>query len=1217
MSRKPLIAMESRNSPVEIQQREPQNISEQVSESNRGSKEQQEGLVRGLNTDLPPDHLSDEGLHKLGQSHYNQFRRSNEMSDIEKAIEYGTHACDLTPEEHPGLSDRLTCLGAYHDTRFRQLGKAEDAEKSIGYLARSLALTPDSHPDFSFRLANLGISYNLRYQHLGKLEDLDKSIAYRSRALALTPDDHPHLLSRLAQLGASHSYRYRRLGKLDDLEKACEYRAHAVKLTPDGDPNLSQRLAELGTSSTDRYQRLGEFGDLEKALEYRSRALELTPNGHPDRPERFAHIGVSYGHRYQRLNEISDLEKSIEYRTRALELTPDGHPELPRRLANLAVPYGDRYHRFDQVDDLEKMTEYFSRALKLTPKGHPDLRRWLAGLGASYTTRYQRLDVLGDVDSAIEYQSQALELTPVGHPELPYLLSDIGVSYTYRYRRMGGIEDLKKAIEHRIGALKITPNGHPDQPRLLAFLGESYTDRYRRLGDLDDLERSIEHKSQALHLTPGDHPSLPDRLADLGVSYSDRYRRLAKLKDLEKSIEYISRALELTPDGHPNLSLRNNSLGVSYEHRYRLMGEPDDLEKSIKLRSHALTLAPDGHPDLPYWLTGLGSSYFDRYLRMGALNDLKMAMDYGSRALFLTPDGHPDLSLRHFSWALSCFYQYQHTGDPTHLNNSLDSFRKASQLLTGPPRDVFDFAFRWAKLASEHDSLSCIEAFRVTVELLPHFIWLGSTTSQRYQDLTLAENVAVRAASAAILSSEYRLALEWLEHARCIVWNQSLMLRSPVHNLKLSHPELGTRLQTVAKQLHDAGSEPVSSHRVSSGSIAPEERHDLANEYSNLLAEVRQLPGFEDFLRPTKVDNLMHAARHGPVVVIVCHEGLCNALLILPEQEHISHLHLPNFTEEKAQRARSEIESSLRRKGLQERGVKVLPLQEPSEDIPSVLATIWDGIIKPILDHLGYLNDDPNKDLPHITWCPTGAISFLLLHAAGDYEQPRSRVFDYVISSYTPTLTALLASVPSMLSRESRVLAIGQEATPGHTYLPGTTKELACVKAHVENIAEYAQLIEDEATTAVVLDAMEEHDWVHLACHAHQNVVNPTKSGFYLHDGTLDLTAINQRSFKNKGLAFLSACQTATGDEKLPDEAIHLASGMLMAGYPSVIGTLWSVIDDDAPFITDKVYAELMKDGKVGSGEAGRALHYAVAALREKVGEQEFGRWVPYIHIGS
>jgi CHAT domain-containing protein len=203
------------------------------------------------------------------------------------------------------------------------------------------------------------------------------------------------------------------------------------------------------------------------------------------------------------------------------------------------------------------------------------------------------------------------------------------------------------------------------------------------------------------------------------------------------------------------------------------------------------------------------------------------------------------------------------------------------------------------------------------------------------------------------------------------------------------------------------------------------------------------------------------------------------------------------------------------------------------------------------------------------------------------------------------------------LNHFPRVLAIGQPATSGHSRLPGTTKELEHIKTHTQDKAEHMQLIGRRATPVAVLDAMEQYDWVHLACHAHQSASNPTASGFFLHGGTLDLATITQRSFKNKGLAFLSACQTATGDEKLPDEAIHLASGMLMAGYSSVIATMWSVMDADAPYVADKVYAQLMKDGKIGNGEAGRALHHAVAGLRNEVGEKNFARWAPYIHIGS
>ncbi|KAG8710978.1 hypothetical protein FRC11_003923 [Ceratobasidium sp. 423] len=319
----------------------------------------------------------------------------------------------------------------------------------------------------------------------------------------------------------------------------------------------------------------------------------------------------------------------------------------------------------------------------------------------------------------------------------------------------------------------------------------------------------------------------------------------------------------------------------------------------------------------------------------------------------------------------------------------------------------------------------------------------------------------------------------------------------------------------------------------------------------------------------------------------------------------------------KAQLIHLEMNKSIRNSRPTERALERWQVAEQTGEFENVLAVLWYDVDKPILDSLGYSNTVSTGHLPHITWCPTGPLSFLPLPAAGDYDRPGCRLFDYVVSSYTPTITALLTSTPRPLTPDSRILAVGQANTPGHTPFPGTTRELAHLKAHTHDKAEYSELVENHATTAVVLDAMEHHNWVHLTYHAHQNVNDPTRSGFFLHDGTSDLASINRRPFKNKGPAFLSACQMATGDQLLPDKAIHLASGMLMAGYPSVVATMWSVMDNDAPFVADNVYGQLMKDRKVGNGETGKALHYAVAALHDKVGEKEFGRWVPYIHIGS
>jgi len=154
-----------------------------------------------------------------------------------------------------------------------------------------------------------------------------------------------------------------------------------------------------------------------------------------------------------------------------------------------------------------------------------------------------------------------------------------------------------------------------------------------------------------------------------------------------------------------------------------------------------------------------------------------------------------------------------------------------------------------------------------------------------------------------------------------------------------------------------------------------------------------------------------------------------------------------------------------------------------------------------------------------------------------------------------------------------------------------------------------------EATVAAVLGYMKECHWVHLACHGIQDPVNPTDSAFLLFDKPLTLKEIAKQSFSHTELAFLSACQTAKGDRELPEEAIHLAAGMLMAGYGSVVATMWSIQDDDGPIVAEEFYKYLIEaDGD--SSKAAYALHHAVAHLRDLRGEDKFECWIPFIHLG-
>ncbi|KAJ7797147.1 CHAT domain-containing protein, partial [Mycena olivaceomarginata] len=161
------------------------------------------------------------------------------------------------------------------------------------------------------------------------------------------------------------------------------------------------------------------------------------------------------------------------------------------------------------------------------------------------------------------------------------------------------------------------------------------------------------------------------------------------------------------------------------------------------------------------------------------------------------------------------------------------------------------------------------------------------------------------------------------------------------------------------------------------------------------------------------------------------------------------------------------------------------------------------------------------------------------------------------------------------------------------------------------------RLDKDMATVDGVQEGMKSSRWVHFACHGVQST-SPTKSALLLaRSSWLTLSNIIEPSLPNADLAFLSACQTATGSKQLQDESVHLTAGMLLAGYRSVIGTMWSIGDNDAPQVASDVYAHLLEASPPDLTRAAEALHLAVRKLQQQLGaKQSFLRWVPFIHFG-
>ena len=110
-----------------------------------------------------------------------------------------------------------------------------------------------------------------------------------------------------------------------------------------------------------------------------------------------------------------------------------------------------------------------------------------------------------------------------------------------------------------------------------------------------------------------------------------------------------------------------------------------------------------------------------------------------------------------------------------------------------------------------------------------------------------------------------------------------------------------------------------------------------------------------------------------------------------------------------------------------------------------------------------------NRNFPlHITWCPTGPLTQLPLHAAGIYDiDDGPRIYDFIVSSYTPSLSALTRGVEKRTTT-SGILVVTQPATPGFQPLPGTTVEGARLREVFANSSALSILDGKQATMDAV-----------------------------------------------------------------------------------------------------------------------------------------------------
>jgi len=847
-----------------------------------------------------------------------------------------------------------------------------------------------------------------------------------------------------------------------------------------------------------------------------------------------------------------------------VEATPESHPGRAVMLGQLAMYLSNRYERTGNLQDLETAIAQSEAAVEGTPEDHPNRAEQLNTLAMSLSRRYKRTGNLEDLEAAIARSEAAVEATPEDHPGRATWLGALGHRLGCRYERTGRLQDLEAAIARSEAAVEATPEYNPNRASWLNNLGNQLRIRYQRTGDLLDLEAAIGHAEAAVEATPKDHTHRGGRLSNIGLYLMERYSRTRNLHDLDAAILKSEAAVEATPEGHPGRPGWLYNLGIQLGRRYARTGNLGDLEAAIARLQAAVEITPDDHPDRAVMLTSLGSNLRRRYERTGSLLDLEAA-----------------LAANLASWSI--------TTAP--ILTRIQAAESAATLLTFSP--------------SVKDLSRACSLLRDAIHLLPQASSRSLGREDQQHILQQLTGLVSLAASVSLEGGEPPLeALRLLELGRSVTNGQLLDYRSDISDLMELHPALAEEFDASRQEL-DSPFPPESSEismnqRLQAQQSTIRRRNKVAQDLDNILLQIRQKPGFENFLRTESEGDLYSAAQEGPIVVLNATQLCSDAILVttagvrniaLP---HLSHASMAKYC-----------------------GACTCTVTDDNDFRRELLQWLWKAAVQPVLQELGFY---PKKvdPLPRIWWIGVGLMAKAPVHAAAKFKKRRilMATLQYCIPSYTSTIRALQYSRYRQCRQYSApMLIVTMPTTPGASPLSGVTKEADEIKHSLRDFSTVETLERPPAER--ILQLLPRYSIAHFSCHGFSEL-NPADSHLLLlKDGTDEVDKLRVKDIAalklpEARLAYLSACTTATNPRsELLDEVTHIVSSFHIAGFAHVIGTSWKSEDQACQKMAADFYSALSKTDNIAG-----SYRTAIMGLMEQKPLQPL-YWGPFIHFGA
>lgn len=856
------------------------------------------------------------------------------------------------------------------------------------------------------------------------------------------------------------------------------------------------------------------------------------------------------------------------------------------------------------ADAAAAAVRYFTPVFHLSPESVPDAIKQVLGeddpddpvtLLRDYQTSGRR-DVLDRAVAACRAAAAGR-----GNPNLGNELNNLVAALSMLFERTGRLDVLVEAAQVGRDAVAVTPPTHKRRARYLDNLGGVLRTLAAHTGQLDVLREATQASRDAVAASTEDHPLRGMFLSHCTGSLYVLYERTREPDLLPEAVRTGREAVAAMSPADPARAGALHNLGDALVLLYDRNGRSDVLLEAVQASRDAVATLPDGHPHRATMLNGLVGALGVLAERTGEIDVLREAMAAGREAVATTARDHPNHTMYHHNLGVVAQFRYERTGEPHALAQALDSFREASAGTTGTTITRIGAYRRVARLTD--DPGEALRAIESAIDLVERLAPGSLFRADREHQLGRLSSLTGEAAAAALTAGKPERAVELLERARGILAADALELRSADHErLRERHPGLADQLDRVRARLDELD-------RAHTALAAdPRElataRQDAHALWQRLVARVRELPGFTNFMRAPEIDGLARHAHDGPIVFVTTSPARGDALVLTDTPGRpVQVVPLPGLTQDVADAHVNRLLAACRAAGARD----LAPPERTTarQEIRDILAWLWDTVVGPVLARL---------DAPRVWWCPVGVAAFLPLHAAGHHdEHPPRTALDRVVSSYTTTMRAL-AQARTRAAGAGGTVVVPVPDLPGAA-LPGVTEEATAISALVPAARVLANPVRD-----TVLAALPGHHVAHFACHGRADWSDPARSHLILADhATTPLTVNEISALKlSAGLAYLSACETSVTTRHLADESLHITGAFYLAGYRHVVGTLWPIDDRIAAEFATEFYRHLTGDGTTPpqTDRSAHALHEATRTVRARYPDLP-AVWAAYTHTGA